>query len=52
MIAYELLAHLRHLTLAGQDEDGDLEWICTREKWQAVAKEIKQYEKPTQEDGN
>jgi hypothetical protein len=36
MIAYELLARLRLLVLAGQDEDGDLEWIG---KWQNIERE-------------
>lgn len=33
MTAYELLPKLIHLTLAGQDEEGNLEWIGTREQW-------------------
>lgn len=33
--AYELLARCRHLVLAGRDEDGDLEWVGTKEQWQA-----------------
>lgn len=39
MQAYELLAKLRILTLSGQDEDGDLEWIGTRDKWESLDKE-------------
>jgi hypothetical protein len=35
MLAYELLAHLKHLTLAGKNEDG-LEWIGTTEQWDKV----------------
>ncbi len=33
MIAYELLSKLRNLTLAGQNEDGELEWIGTTKQW-------------------
>lgn len=40
MIAYELLADLRHLTLVGQDEDGDLEWVGTDKQWNRVLIEI------------
>lgn len=29
MYAYELLPRLKYLTLSGQDEDGELEWIGT-----------------------
>lgn len=36
MIAYELLAKLRILTLSGQDEYGELEWIGTRSQWNAL----------------
>lgn len=39
MMAYELLARCRHLTLTGQDDDGELEWVGTKEKWEAVNKE-------------
>lgn len=31
--AYELLAKLRHLTLAGRNEEGELEWIGTTRQW-------------------
>lgn len=34
MYAAELLAKLRHLTLVGQDEDGELEWAGTERAWQ------------------
>jgi hypothetical protein len=44
MIAYELLARCRHLTLAGQDEDGELEWMGTQEHWREVEKEIAENE--------
>lgn len=39
MMAYELLARLKYLTLAGQNEDGELEWIGTFTDWQNVTKE-------------
>ena len=33
--AYEILAKIQAgLVLGGQDDDGDLEWIGTRDKWQ------------------
>lgn len=32
--AKELLAKLIHLTLAGQNPDGELEWIGTNEQWE------------------
>ena len=38
-MAYQLLARLNHLTLAGQDEYGDLEWIGTYGQWMQVSKE-------------
>ncbi len=31
MIASELKRHLEHLTLVGQDDEGNLEWIGTEE---------------------
>lgn len=43
MQAYELLAHLRHLTLAGKDEEG-YEWIGRREQWERVSDEIFAFE--------
>lgn len=39
MLAYELLAHLRHLSLAGRDASGRLEWIGTSRDWLQVEKE-------------
>lgn len=33
MMAYELLPRLVHLTLSGQNEDGELEWIGTNDQW-------------------
>lgn len=33
MLAYQLLAKLRRLTLWGQDEDGELEWCGTSSQW-------------------
>lgn len=44
MIAYELLAHLKHLTLWGQDEDGEFEWVGTDKQWKLMREEINQYE--------
>lgn len=44
MIAYELLAHLRYLTLAGKGEGG-YEWIGKREAWQMVENEIEAFER-------
>ena len=44
MIAYELLARLQNLTLCGQ-EDGELEWIGTRQDFDEVEKIISEYEK-------
>ena len=43
MKAYELLAHLKHLTLCGKTQDG-LEWIGTPEQWDLVSDEITTYE--------
>ena len=31
--ANELLLKLTHLTLVGQNEDGELEWVGTVEAW-------------------
>lgn len=36
MLNYELRAKLNNLTLAGQNEDGELEWIGTNEQWSTV----------------
>lgn len=33
MYAYELLARLRLLTLCGQGDDGELEWIGNSNEW-------------------
>ena len=33
MEACQLLPKLRHLTLAGQNEEGELEWIGTSKEW-------------------
>lgn len=42
-LAYEILAKDRAgLTLAGQDDDGDLEWIGTNDKW-AEAERLESY---------
>lgn len=39
MKAYKLLARLNHLVLAGQNEDGELEWIGTDKQWDKVVQE-------------
>lgn len=36
MLAYELLTRLNNLVLAGQNEDGELEWVGTVEQWAKV----------------
>ena len=36
MKAYQLLPRLLHLTLFGQNEDGELEWIGTDIQWKKV----------------
>lgn len=38
MINYELRSRLTHLTLCGQDEDGELEWIGTNHEWFKASK--------------
>ena len=43
MIAYELLSHLKHLTLCGRDEDGELEFIGTRQEFDKVNNEIEAF---------
>ena len=35
-LAYELLAKLRYLTLVGQDDEGELEWIGTDHQFKMV----------------
>lgn len=44
MIAYELLAHLQYLTLAGY-EDGEYVWIGSRSGWNMVENEIEAFER-------
>lgn len=44
MIAYQLLARLTHLTLWGQDEDGELEFVGTNDQWKKVAEFESKYE--------
>lgn len=44
MYAYELLARCKHLTLGGQDEDGELEWIGTKEQFERVEAEERQHD--------
>ena len=41
MKAYELLAKLRHLTLLGLGEGGEIEWLGTYRDWVLVAEEEK-----------
>lgn len=36
MYAYDLLPRLTHLTLCGQDEDGELKFIGTAKQWKEV----------------
>jgi len=43
-LAYELLAHLKHLVLAGTNDEGELEWIGDEKQWGKVGEEIKQHE--------
>lgn len=43
MLAYELLAYLKYLTLA-PNEKGELEWVGSRDKWNEAQKEIDYYE--------
>lgn len=37
MLAFELLAKLRILTLWGQNYDGELEWVGKTQDWNALA---------------
>lgn len=39
MHAYELLPRLKHLTLVGRDDEGNLEFLGDMKHWQMVAKE-------------
>lgn len=34
--AYELLAKLRLLTLVGQNDEGELEWVGTTKQWKEL----------------
>jgi hypothetical protein len=34
--ANELLLKLKHLTLAGQNEDGELEWVGEKKDWDKI----------------
>lgn len=43
MLAYELLAHLKFLTLAGY-EDGEYVFIGSDDEWQDTRSEIAHYE--------
>ena len=38
-MAYEVLAKCNHLVLGGQNEDGNLEWIGTKEEWAEANRE-------------
>lgn len=44
MYAYELLPRLAYLILAGQNEDGELEWIGTLQDWNVVTHHESLYE--------
>jgi hypothetical protein len=44
MMAYQLLARLTFLSLAGQNEDGELEWIGTYKQWMDVSNFEKFYD--------
>jgi len=49
MKAYELLAKLRRLTLCGQNEEGELEWVGTSSQWDLATEEeaiLREYEMP------
>ena len=39
--ANELLVYLSYLSLCGQEEDGDLQWLGTKENFQDVEYAIK-----------
>jgi len=43
MMAYELLPHLKYLTLTSNGEGG-IEWIGTQKNWELVNKIMKEYE--------
>ena len=45
MKAYILKAHLKHLQLAGQEEDGELMWMGTDTQFKAMRKDVEDYEK-------
>lgn len=44
MLNYELQVKLNNLTLSGQNEDGELEWIGTNEEWTAVETYLRERE--------
>lgn len=48
MLAYQLLARLRHLTLTADNDaeywDEKIQWIGTNSQWLQVNKEEQQYE--------
>lgn len=44
MMAYQLLARCKYLTLAGSNEYGDLEWIGTSLNWMQVTNYERDYE--------
>lgn len=45
MIAKELLAYLNSgLILWGQNEDGELEWVGTEDRWSALRTLLNKYE--------
>jgi hypothetical protein len=39
MLAYQLLARLRHLTLVGQDDEGELQFVDPCLNWTKVWRE-------------
>jgi hypothetical protein len=41
MMAFELLARCRKLTLWGVDDDGELEWVGTKKQWRESEAEEK-----------
>lgn len=44
MFAYQLLPRLEYLSLAGKNEDGELEWVGTVQAWNKVTHHESLYE--------
>ena len=44
--AYELNLKLSYLTLVGQDEEGNLEWVGRKEDWNRVESACRKEELP------